>query len=472
MSNKARDLAKNTAILTIGKICSQAITFFLLPLYTAYLSREDYGIVDLVATIVALLFPILNLQMEQALFRYMVVSREDKGELTKIASTAFSFTGFQILCFSLLFVAASPFIHNEYKWFLLINLILGTLNFMMMQFLRGLGDNVGYAVSAFLASVVNIAVNLVLILGFGLGADSMLTAMAVGSIISIIYILFRSKLWKYYSAKSFELTRLKELLRYSLPLVPNELAWWAIRASDRVIITSFLGAGANGIIAIAHKFPSIYVMLYNIFGIAWTESVVLHLKEPDGERYFSDMTNRMIRLFSCMALLIVVVLPFVFDLLIDDSFGEAYNLIPLYLIGSIFNVVIGLVSAVYIVHKQTMVIAKTSIMAAIICLAVDVAFVKLIGIYASPLSNIIGFGAMMLYRCIDVKRYVKVKWNYRYIALFCIMLALAIGAYYIRINSICAVMVVLAFAFVYYTNKGDLSKLRDAVKARFNTIRA
>ena len=96
MSNKARDLAKNTAILTIGKICSQAITFFLLPLYTAYLSREDYGIVDFVATIVALLFPILNLQMEQALFRYMVVSREDKGELTKIASTAFSFTGFQI----------------------------------------------------------------------------------------------------------------------------------------------------------------------------------------------------------------------------------------------------------------------------------------------------------------------------------------------------------------------------------------
>lgn len=472
MSDKARDLAKNTAILTVGKICSQAITFFLLPLYTAYLSREDYGIVDLVATVVALLFPILNLQMEQALFRYMVVSREDKGELTKIASTAFSFTGLQILGFSILYVVAAPFIHNEYKWFLLINLILGTLNFMMMQFLRGLGDNVGYAVSAFLASVVNIIVNLILILGFGLGADSMLTAMAVGSIISILYIFFRSKLWRYYSAKSFERARLKELLRYSLPLVPNELAWWAIRASDRVVITSFLGAGANGIIAIAHKFPSIYVMLYNIFGIAWTESVVLHLKEPDGDKYFSDMTNRMIRLFSCMALLIIVVLPFVFDLLIDASFGEAYNLIPLYLIGSIFNVVIGLVSAVYIVHKQTMVIAKTSIMAAIICLVVDIAFVKLIGIYASPLSNIIGFGAMMLYRCIDVRRYVKVEWNYRYIALFGVMLALAICAYYIRMISICTVMLVVAIAFVYYTNKGDLCMLRDAVKARFNMVKA
>ena len=472
MSNRGKDLARNTAILTIGKISSQAITFFLLPLYTAYLSREDYGIVDLIATIISLLFPILNMQIEQALFRYMVVNRTNKDELKRISSTAFSFTIFQVLCFALLFVAASPFINNEYKWFLLINLILGTFNFMMMQFMRGVGDNVGYAISAFISSVANIVVNLVLILGFGLGADSMLTAMAVGSITSILYTFFRSRLWQYYSLKYFEKSRLKELLSYSLPLVPNELSGWAIRASDRFVVTTFLGAGANGIIAIAHKFPSIYVMIYNIFGIAWTESIVLHLKEHDGERYFSDMTNRMLRLFSCLSLLIICVMPFVFNLLIDENFAEAYNLIPLYMIGSLFNVVIGLISAVYIVHKQTMVIAKTSIMAAIICVVVDVVCIKFIGAYASPLSNIIGFGAMMLYRCIDIRKYVKLEWDYRYILFFCIVLILAITSYYLRINSVCIAIMALSIAFVYYVNRGDLHKVGDLVKARLKLLKA
>ena len=472
MSDRGKELARNTAILTIGKISSQAITFFLLPLYTAYLSREDYGVVDLIATIIALLFPILNMQMEQGLFRFMVVNRENKMELKKIASTAFSFTGFQILCFSLLFVAASPFIHNEYKWFLLINLILGTLNFMMMQFLRGVGDNVGYAVSAFISSVANILVNLILILGFGLGADSMLTAMAIGSLASILYILFRSKLWQYYSLKYYEKPRLKELLSYSLPLVPNELSWWAIRASDRFVVTTFLGAGANGIIAIAHKFPSIYVMLYNIFGIAWTESIVLHLNEPGGEQYFSDMTNRMVRLFSCLSLLIICAMPFVFKVLIDDNFAEAYNLIPLYMIGSTFNVVIGLISAVYIVHKQTMVIAKTSIMAAVICVAVDLACVKFVGIYASPISNIVGFGAMMLYRCVDIRKYVRMEWDYKYILQFSVVLALALASYYIRINGLCVATMALSLLFVYYANKNDLRKFGEVVKAKLKISKA
>ena len=45
--NREKQLIKNTAIITIGKICTQMITFFLLPIYTAILSTEEYGVVDL-----------------------------------------------------------------------------------------------------------------------------------------------------------------------------------------------------------------------------------------------------------------------------------------------------------------------------------------------------------------------------------------------------------------------------------------
>lgn len=456
MYNKEKDLAKNTLILTIGKISTQAITFFLLPLYTAYLSREDYGIVDLISTIVFLLFPILNMQIEQAIFRYMVVNRNNNFKLKTIISSAFSFSFVQIAVFAVLFTLLQSFVNNEYKWFLLINLIPATLNFSLMQVLRGFGDNIGYSISAFISSFVNIGINLLLILVFNCGADAMLIASAIGNLVSVLFILIRTKFWNYYNPKFARRDELKELLSYSIPLIPNELSWWAIRTSDRFVITAALGTAANGILAIAHKFPNIFVMIYNILGLAWTESVVMHLKEADGERYFSDMTNRIFRIFSCLGLLIVAVLPFCFRYLVNDNFNQAYYLIPLYMIGSVFNVVIGVISTVYIANKQTKVIAKTSIIAALVCLLTNIILAKYIDIYSSPVSNIFGFGIMMIYRCIDIKRYTTVKWDRRFIIVLTIFTIINLLTYYIQITSLCLLSLIITCGFVLYTNRSDL----------------
>ena len=75
---KEKYLFKNTFIITIGKICTQLITFFLLPLYTAVLSTEEYGIVDLVTTLSMLLLPLITFQVEQAIFRELLENRTNK----------------------------------------------------------------------------------------------------------------------------------------------------------------------------------------------------------------------------------------------------------------------------------------------------------------------------------------------------------------------------------------------------------
>ena len=46
--SKKKELAKNTIIIFLGKVCTQLISFLLLPLYTSYLLTEEYGLVDLV----------------------------------------------------------------------------------------------------------------------------------------------------------------------------------------------------------------------------------------------------------------------------------------------------------------------------------------------------------------------------------------------------------------------------------------
>lgn len=468
MSNSRTEaLVKNTLILTIGKISTQAISFFLLPLYTAYLTKYDYGVVDIVATIVTLLVPILNMQLEQGIFRFMVTCRYNEERLKQIVSTSFTFIIAQILLLTLIFIAINFFWQSEYGWFLYANLVVNMLTFLLMQTMRGFGDNVGYALSAVISSVANIGVNLMLILVFNLGAKAMLTASVVGGVTVIIFILFRLKFWQYFEVKQFDTHALMELLSYSVPLIPNELSWWAIRTSDRFVVSAFLGYAANGIVAVANKIPSVFVMFYNIFGIAWTESVVLHLKEPGGEEFFSNVTNRSFRLFSCGALIIIAVVPYIFGLLINEQFAEAYYLIPLYIIGCVFNVVIGLISTVYIVHKRTKVIAKTSILAAMICISMSLLLVKYVGIYASPIANIVGFGVMMVYRCIDLKKYVQLKWNFGYILWLSFFALLLITTYYLnnRLLSLAALLATLLFTLV--VNKSDIQQCIKYIKSKY-----
>lgn len=470
MLSREKSLAKNTLVLTIGKISTQAISFFLLPLYTAYLTREDYGTVDLLSTLITLLLPILSLQMEQAIFRYMAENRKNMSSLRGIVSTSFTFIFIQILLYCCIFSVVQLFVDNEYKWFLLSNLVAAVINFSLMQFLRGLGDNIGYAVAAFISSAINISANLILILGCHWGATAMLSAAFIGNLASIFYIITKTKFWEFYNIRLFDKHRLKEFLTYCIPLVPNELSWWAIRASDRFIISTILGTAMNGIVAVAQKFPNIFIMVYNIFGIAWNESIILHLRDDDGDIYFSNLLNKMIRIFSCAALLIIVCMPFIFNIMVNTNFQDAYGLIPLYMIGAILNVVIGLVSAVYIVYKQTRVIAKTSFISAIICVVSNLVMVNYVGVYASPISSIIGFGVMVIYRGLDIKRFVKVNWNISYIISYCLVLLLVLACYYIKLTFLKYVAIIIAVVFILITNKHDLKLIMIYCKSKFKLI--
>ena len=77
--NKGKNLIKNTLVLLIGKISVQFISFLMLPLYTGVLSTNDYGIIDIVLTYVALFSPVVTLQLEMSVFRFLVDKRSKEN---------------------------------------------------------------------------------------------------------------------------------------------------------------------------------------------------------------------------------------------------------------------------------------------------------------------------------------------------------------------------------------------------------
>ncbi len=464
---RGKQLLKNTAIVTVGKISTQLATFLLLPVYTAILSTTEYGVVDLLNTLVSLLLPIVTFQVEQALFRKLIEIREDEEQKGVVITTTIISVTIQCIVYLMIFLLISTFINNEYKYFLATNVIASIFSSLMLQMTRGLGDNTTYAIGSFITTLSTIILNILFIVVFRFGAYGMLTATMLANIVCVIYITIRKKIYKYIIPSQFNMNTLKKLWKYSFPLIPNALSWWIFTASDRIIVSAMLSVGANGILSVAHKFPNVYISFYNILNITWTETAALHINDEDSEKFFSNIINIIIKIFSSLAIGIIACLPFVFNIIINQKFAEAYLYVPILMFASICNVVIGAISVVYVAKKDTKAIASTSIVSAIINIITHLGLIKFIGLYAAPVSTAIAYFSMMIYRFIHVRKYITIKLEKGLILKITIVMALAIIAYYIRNIYFNIFTLVIVIIFVYLLNKSFAKMILDMVKSKF-----
>ena len=460
--NREKLLIKNTAIVSLGKICTQLITFFLLPLYTAVLSTEEYGVVDLLNTLVGLFLPIVTLQIEQGVFRYLLDCRDNEKEQKTIISSTVFFLIIQSIIYLVCFLIVSQWIHNDYKYFLAINLIANIFSAVLLQISRGLGDNTSYAIGSFLSGAITVILNVIFIVVFKMGAYGMLTATLLGNLICALYIIIRKKIYKSISIKANNTTVLKKILKYSIHLVPNMISWWVVNASDRTIISSVLGIEKNGIFSAGSKFSVVVTTLYSVFNLTWTESASLNIEAED--KFFSKMFDFNLRFFGSLCLGIIAFLPFVFGLLINEKFGEAYYQIPILLIGAIFNVIVSFLGSIYVAKKITKEIAKTSILAAVINVVVNILTIKWLGLYAASISTVVAYLSMAIYRFIDSRKYVKISLNYKFLISILIMFAITIVAYYVRNIMICALIAVVVVIYTIFINRKNVKFVMNMVR--------
>ena len=464
--SREKNLLKNTVIITIGKICTQLITFFLLPVYTALLSTEEYGTVDLLNTLVSLCIPIVTFQIEQALFRHLIDNRNNEDEIKNTITTTLVTITVQSILYLLIFICISPLINNQYKYYLATNVIACIFSSIMLQISRGLGDNKKYAIGSFITALTTVLLNVLFIVGFKWGAYGMLTATLIGNIACSIYIFIAKKVYKYLKFKLYSSELLKKLWKYSLPLIPNAISWWIFNSSDRIIVSSILGIGDNGILSAAYKFSSVYITIYNIFNMTWTESASLHINDKDNNQFFSKIVDTTLRLFTVICFGIITCMPFIFPIMINEKFGQAYNQIPILMLSSLFNVVVGLVSVIYIAKKDTKAVAKTSILAAIINIVVNLGLIKFVGLYAASISTLVAYFIMAIYRMYDVRKYIKINLNKKFVISAIIMIPIIFICYYINNLYLNVIMILIVIMYAWLINRKSIGLIMNMVKGK------
>lgn len=463
--SKNSQLLKNTMIIAIGKICTQFVSFFLLPLYTSVLSTEQYGIVDLVITYVGLFVPCITLQLESATFRYLIEVRGDKEKIKKIFTNVIGMCVLFGIFFSAIYWIVIRIIGFSYSLMLFL-CILGTIiSNIFLQFARGIGNNIVYSEGCVIAGITNVLFNILFLLRFHMGPSGMLLSVAASNILCGIYIFIRIKIYDFIEIRQLDKAVCGKLLKYSIPLIPNTIIWWIINVSDRTIISFFLGTQANGIYAISNKFPSIIMSFYNVFNLSWTEAVSLNISTEDGKKFISNRVNDIIYFFGSIMIVLMGWMWIIFPIMIKSSFHEAYKYIPLLLLGSFFNVCVSIIGSIYVGLKKTKEIANTSFFAGIINIFINLVFIKFVGIYAAAISTIIAFFTMTVYRIYDIKKYFYIKISKsKMIALaitfLCVFIIYLINNVYMNIlNSI------LSIGIMFYTNRNIISWIFNRIKS-------
>ena len=223
----------------------------------------------------------------------------------------------------------------------------------------------------------------------------------------------------------------------------------------------------TGIYSAANKFSNVFSSLYSVFNLTWTESAAININSKDKDEFFSKILDVTIRFFGALALGIIAYLPFVFPILINESFSEAYMQVPILMVGSVFNVLVSFIGSIYVAKKQTKEIAKVSIFASIINIITNLLMIKFIGLYAASISTLLAYAIMFILRFIDVKKYVNLKINKTMVFSLIILFVISFTTYYIqnRILDICNAILVTVYAILI--NKTSAKFVLDSFISKF-----
>ena len=130
-----------------------------------------------------------------------------------------------------------------------------------------------YAIQGILNTAFVVTLNILFLAGFHMGIIGYVIAISIADLLCTTFLVFKERLWEYVTWKP-DLSILKSMLKYSIPMIPTTIFWWVTSVSDRYMIRAFIDSEANGMYTIACKIPTVMALLAGIFMEAWQFSAV------------------------------------------------------------------------------------------------------------------------------------------------------------------------------------------------------
>ena len=284
------------------------------------------------------------------------------------------------------------------------------------------------------------------------GIDGFFLSIILSNLVSNIFLFFNTNLKKRIDLKKVKKSEMIKLLKYSVPLIPNSIAWWLTTAVSRYFILFFLGVTSNGLFAVANKIPAFLTIINSIFYQSWQLSAIEEYENKENKEFFSKVYGVYSTfIFLSCSFILVFVKPII-RILINENFFDSWKYVPFLLLTIVYSSLAGFLGQTYIAAKQTNQLFSTTIIGSLINLIMCVMLLPTIGLQGAGLASSISFFSVWIYRHFNSRKYVYFKIKNSTLILNNIMLLIQIillvyfnDTYYFLVQALC-------FSFILIIN--------------------
>lgn len=457
---KYKRLLSDTFIFAIGSFGSKLILFFLVPLYTNYLTTSQYGTVELIDTIANLVMPITSMVIFDSVLRFTLDKNKEKNSVILNATIVYCLGSIVTLLITPLFGIYDGI--NEWKWVISLYVISYMAKQIFMTYIKAKEKTKMYVILGVGQTTLLALLNIVLLAFCNFGIYGYLFSNISAHFIIAFIALTKGDIIYDLKKAHFDKELFWEMIKYSSPLIINNLSWWIIQSSDKMMVDFFMQSTALGLYSVANKIPALINVITSFFSQAWgISSIKEYDSTQDKEFYAKIFSIYSFIIFLVCALLLLIIKPFM-KIYVGSNFFEAWKYVPWLLVAASFSAISAYFGGIYGALKKNYNVMISTFLSATINILLNLMLIQKIGILGATISTAISYLFISLYRVIDTRRFFK--FNINFYILFIEYLIISINAYLVTIDKMGYLVSLISIIIIIIINHKTIINLIKHIK--------
>lgn len=412
-------LFRHVAVYGTGQIIGKVVAFLLIPLFTYYLSRADFGVMEVLNQASTLIPLALGLGVANAVTRFYY-SAENDEEKKAVVSTGMVFgASVGLFVFIVCWLNADEFAKvllgtGTPGAMLLVRLAAISVLFTFCAdigwtYLQTTQRSGLYVVLSQSFLLLSFALNIYLVVFRKLGVDGVFwsSALASASVAAALLFVTVRNVGFHFSAPT-----LLRLLRFGAPLTPAWVAAFIMNFSDRFFLQHARGLSEVGIYSVGYKFGFIVCLLIvQPFIMIWEPKSYQIAAKGDHDEVFSKIFIVYSTLLIFLALLISVPIREVFEIMVDKKFLPGYGLVPLIAFAYVAQGIGRFNEAGLLIRNRTHTLGLIALFSAVACLVGNFVMINLWGMWGAAVCTLVSFILFGFTNFIYSQRYYRINYD-------------------------------------------------------------
>lgn len=396
-----KEFAKGSSILVISNIVLKGIQFFLLPMYTKYLSPEELGISDSITSFTTFLFPLLVMAFDSA-FSAFYYEKKEEDHFTKVFNTVFFFLMAQslipvFLTFASGYISEVLFESTKYSLGIKLALLSVSVNLWYLSFalLTRMQNRMRkFAIINVVASTIMILLNILFVSVFHWGYMALMASTFCVNVLQII--LYGCTCKVDIKTKWVDKSLFKSMFLYALPFIPMTVSTWILNMSDRYMLLFISGEAEVGIYGIGARFVTVLSVVISGISTAYTSFAFQSVEEEHAKEMFSDVVNVIFVFLAGVCTTIALFGKEIIMLMASDEYQDAYLLLPALMFSQLAYALYTFMGYGIAFKKKSKYYFYSVTAGAVVNVLMNIALLPKLGAYGAALTTLAGTVVMMV----------------------------------------------------------------------------